>query len=100
MDLLFCVKRLAIALHHENGDHYDTLILGFVLRLLKSSQFGARMLGLKELSKILEDILRSTQFSTTTVPAHAVRTWLTQNNVLALVMEGKIYVGTNLMSNV
>ena len=82
-ELLVSVKQLKLL----DDTKLDDLRLLFVLRLLKSPHFNARMNGLKEITKMLGDST-SDKGPKTAIPQQKLTDWLLVNKVLSVSLEG------------
>ncbi|XP_064477292.1 ubiquitin carboxyl-terminal hydrolase 24-like isoform X2 [Ornithodoros turicata] len=88
-DLLKAVKTLCVYLWPSEIVNTSSLCLDVILRMLKCSHFNARMNGLKELIKLIEDCA-STNSSRAAIDAEQLLDWLTENRVLSLTLESNI----------
>uniref|UniRef100_A0A914XAR3 UBA domain-containing protein n=1 Tax=Plectus sambesii TaxID=2011161 RepID=A0A914XAR3_9BILA len=91
VDLIGCVGELGqlLWLSSVEQDELDQARLGFILRLLKSQHFGARMQALKEVSKLL-DALVDPKKDRPVISSEKISSWLTDNRVLSVALEGNI----------
>ncbi|XP_076309376.1 ubiquitin carboxyl-terminal hydrolase 24-like isoform X2 [Tachypleus tridentatus] len=67
----------------------NQLQLDIILRMLKCPHFNAKMNGLKELTKLIEDtsVVRSTKIA---INSDKLLNWLAENKVLSIALEGNI----------
>ncbi|XP_022244007.1 ubiquitin carboxyl-terminal hydrolase 24-like [Limulus polyphemus] len=75
--------------HQNQVELMNQLQLDIILRMLRCPHFNAKMNGLKELTKLIEDtsVVRSTKIA---INSDKLLNWLAENKVLSIALEGNI----------
>lgn len=89
-ELLKAVKMLCVYLWPQEIASTSTLCLDVILRMLKCSHFNARMNGLKELIKLIDDCSATGASSKAAIDAEQLQNWMAENNVLSITLESNI----------
>lgn len=89
-ELLKAVKMLCVYLWPQEIASTSTLCLDVILRMLKCSHFNARMNGLKELIKLIDDCSSTSNSLKAAIDAEQLLNWLADNNVLSITLESNI----------
>lgn len=88
-DLLRAMKMLCLHLWPQQVSLMNSLCLEVILRMLKCPHFNARMNGLKEVMKLIDDCT-SMRFSKIAIDTDSLLSWLAENKVLSIALEGNI----------
>lgn len=89
-ELLKAVKMLCVYLWPQEIASTSTLCLDVILRMLKCSHFNARMNGLKELIKLIDDCAATSGSSKAAIDSEQLLNWMAENNVLSITLESNI----------
>ncbi|KAF8763443.1 Ubiquitin carboxyl-terminal hydrolase 24 like protein [Argiope bruennichi] len=88
-DLLKSMKVLCLHLWPHQVALTNSLCLEVILRMLKCPHFNARMNGLKEVMKLIDDS-SSMRSSKIAIDSESLLNWLSENEILSIALEGNI----------
>ncbi|XP_015922706.1 ubiquitin carboxyl-terminal hydrolase 24 [Parasteatoda tepidariorum] len=88
-ELLKSMKLLCLHLWPQQVIVTNKLCLEVILRMLKCPHFNARMNGLKEVMKLIDDT-SSMRSSKIAIDSDNLLNWLSENKVLSIALEGNI----------
>ncbi|GFQ83735.1 ubiquitin carboxyl-terminal hydrolase 24 [Trichonephila clavata] len=88
-ELLKSMKLLCLHLWPHQVALTNSLCLEVILRMLKCPHFNARMNGLKEVMKLIDDS-SSMRSSKIAIDSESLLNWLAENEILSIALEGNI----------